>query len=354
MDSNRSPETAILYACCRQAFTDAQRETVAARCASQSIDWETVCTGASANGVAPLIWANLQQCQPAMRRMPRPTAAHFEQLMLNNVALATGMGVRLAESLAFFVAQGIEVLLVKGAALDLTVYRQPWYTVHDVDLVWRPAAGRAGAVDRQLLDDWFGRRHGFEYERMTHHDLTIDGVLPVDFDLIWTDATLLSWRGQRVFVMCPEDMLVAACINSCRKRYTRLKAVFDIAEITHAYPGLAWDKVQARATAFACRPIVYAALLATQQTLGLALPDGFLDTLQIAPVRSRLIRWLVEHPGSLHSPPGKPGSRIFDREVNGSLVLPYVTYSAGQVAPRLRHLWRTRGDALGRAKWYAR
>jgi hypothetical protein len=77
--------------------------------------------------------------------------------------------------------------------------------------------------------------HGFEYDFFEHHDVTMNGVLPVDFQAIWQEAVAVDYRGERTLVMRTEDLLLAVCINACRKRFFRLKSLFDIAEIVDEY-----------------------------------------------------------------------------------------------------------------------
>ena len=103
--------------------------------------------------------------------------------------------------------------------------------------------------------------------------------------------------------MAPEDLLISLCINSCRKRFFRLKHLFDIAETVRRLD-LDWDRLAANAREDRCEGIVYTALHVASETLGCRIPD--LDPLQVPRPRVLLIRRLVARHlrhGSLDSPP---------------------------------------------------
>jgi hypothetical protein len=128
----------------------------------------------------------------------------------------------------------------------------------------------------------------------------------------------VSYHGVEVFVMAPEDLLLSLCVGACRKRFFRLKALFDIAET--ARQGLDWDRFVLQAREDRCEGIAYAALLAAMRTLGAPVPAGALNRLGISRARSAVIRALVEH-GSLTAP---------------SPVLPYASYRWGQALRSIR------------------
>jgi hypothetical protein len=75
---------------------------------------------------------------------------------------------------------------------------------------------------------------------------------------VWSKTKETTFQGQKVLVMSPEDMLLAACINSCRKRFFRLKSLCDIAEIINYFKELDWEVFIHNG-----RYIVYTSLLVT-------------------------------------------------------------------------------------------
>jgi hypothetical protein len=92
--------------------------------------------------------------------------------------------------------------------------------------------------------------------------------------------------------MGPEDLLISLCINACRKRFIRLKSLFDLAE-TVARTEIDWTRLGLRARRSRCEGIVLAALLTARETVGCALPEGALVELGVRPGRARLLEILV-------------------------------------------------------------
>jgi hypothetical protein len=312
------------------------------------LQWEAIFAATVDHHVAPLVYANLARCPLSALRIPSQTLEKFRLALGQNLVEKMRRADRLARALAVLNERSLDVMLIKGAALDLTVYAPFTLTnSQDVDIVLRSRLGEIAAADRAALSV---ARHNFplEYDFFEHHDVTINGVLPVNFDRIWQDAVRVSYAGQPVWIMCPEDLFIAACINACRKRFCRLKAMVDIAEILLAYPELDWDEVARRSVSDQCNNIVYAALLLVGMLLGPQVPKSVLDRLETRPVRSAVIRFLVRrlHSYSWTAPP--VGVQVFNRDVNLSLLLPYMTYRTDQIQRKLDFVWRSRMGTITR------
>jgi hypothetical protein len=269
----------------------------------------------------------------------------FRRLLGQNLTAKQALTCKLAEVLAFCCEHRLDVLLVKGVALDLLVYGPHAFTTsQDIDLVLRAKAAELGPAERAAIAS-VTRGYPLEYDYYEHHDITLNGALPVNFDRIWRDAIGVRFEGQPAWVMCPEDLLITACINACRKRFSRLKALCDIAEILQTYPNLDWRGVARRARADQCQAIVYAALAAADMFLNARLPAGALDLLAVAPARTAVIRFLVQRMPSYAWTAPQAGVQIFNRRVSLSLLLPYMTYGWDQVRRKLRFVWHSRNTA---------
>ncbi len=333
-----SPVDRFLLTCTRQACGPEHLQRAAAISREEEFDWDQMFDTATDHSVAPLIYVNLQRCAQSGMPVPDAVLHRFKLQAARYAILKKRQATRLAKALAEFHEQGIEVMIIKGGALDLLVYEQPWYTVpHDVDLVLRATREEMGGKYVPHLDGY-----GIEYDFMTHHDIIMNGALPVDFDQIWADSEGAELQGQPVSVMRADDMLISLCINSCRKRYFRLKALCDIAETVAAYPQMDWNQLASRAKLFKVNYIVYTALLAVQMALGARLPGDLLSTLGVGPIRRRLIGYLANRSslsafGSLAS-----GRQLFNRQISWQLLLPYASFYPNQIWRRLRFAWATR------------
>lgn len=143
-------------------------------------------------------------------------------------------------------------------------------------------------------------------------------------------------------------MLISACINSCRKRFFRLKSLCDIAEIIYRYSEIKWDELIRRTKEYQCNNIVYTALLVTKTTLGCKLPEEMFDKLIDSTSRSIIIRYLVHHfsrnisLSSSYPYFKKSKKNNLGRKAHFSLVLPYATYEWYQLWRVMKNIWRTK------------
>jgi hypothetical protein len=332
------PEDELLFACTRQDFSDTYHQTVLDLCQRCEVGWGAVYQTAVMHGVAPLVYVNLRQCPVQGLGIPQRILDQFKLSLMQNMLQKQRLAENISKAITFFGEKSIDVMLIKGAALDLLVYEQPYYTVlQDADVALR--VGRDEISEEQYREFMSVlHRSGVEFDYFEHHDVSMNGILPVDFQRVWDDAMQAEFRGQDVFVMSAEDMLLSVCINSCRKRFFRLKSLCDIAEIISKYPDLKWQALIQKAKTYECSDIVYAALLVTRAAVGADLPDGVLENLAISPTRSTIIRSLIRFASqrvslvSLYPP---SGIKVLGRLVGTSLILPYATLRGYQVRRKI-------------------
>jgi hypothetical protein len=184
---------------------------------------------------------------------------------------------------------------------------------------------------------------GIEFDFYEHHDVNMNGVLNIDFDSVWRDARPMMYAGREVWLMCPEDLLISLCINSCRKRFFWLKSLCDIGETLRRYPALDWTALAEKARQYGCENIVYAALYVTSRTIGLNMPDRILDSLNVSLVRAICIRACADFQLRHVSPTSRASGAIwfFGRKLDWSLLLPYSTFSPLQFARKIAYFQQT-------------
>lgn len=342
-----TPEDNILFACTRQNFLDTHRQTVQDICCREEIDWAVVYSTANLHGVAPLVYFNLKQCHLSTLNIPQNILRQFRLNLYHNVTSQERNSERLADALIFFERKSIEVMLVKGVALDAVVYDHPWFTVsQDIDIVTK---ARREEVPEETQSEIFNLfdNSDIECDYFEHHDIVMNGTLSVDFHRIWAEANKIKIGNQTAWVMSPEDMLISLCINSCRKRYFRLKALCDIAETVNKYSHLKWQELIEKAEAYDCQAIVYTALFVTRLTLGCQVPDKVLENFKVGPLRAKIIHFLSWRlPLSTFSSFFSSNYKL-GRPLDISLVLPYCTYRWYQMGRRLKFVYRfTRKEKL--------
>jgi hypothetical protein len=182
----------------------------------------------------------------------------------------------------------------------------------------------------------------------------MNGVLPVDFDSIWEQARQIRFLDHFVYVMTPEDSLIAACVGSRRKRYLRLKSLLDIREITIQLKKLNWDLIIRKANDYRCGNILYTALITADLTLRINLPECVLDKLQVSQTRKRIVRTLAQRlcrENTLATLAPDEGIKIFGRRSNPALLLTYATYTPEQFSRKtgeiIQSWWRKRTAQVG-------
>jgi hypothetical protein len=312
-------EDRLLVLCARQDFLDVHRAAVDDLVHREPVSWERLEGTARSNGVLPIVGANLRRCA---LELPAGFGERLESAVFENAIRKEQDALALADGLARLRAVGLEALLLKGTALDLLVYAEPWVvTSRDTDLLLRPLPGyRPGPEEKAVRRSLY--RAGIEADLLTHHDVDMHGVLPVSFERIWRAARRVDYRGAEAWVMSPEDLVISICVNACRKRFFRLKGLFDLAETVRRLP-VSWPELGRRARDCRCEGIVLTALLAARATVGCELPEGALGALGVSPVRTRFHRLLVA--GALRTLSLGTGERA-----GLALLLPYASFRAEQ------------------------
>jgi hypothetical protein len=333
------PINQLAYLLTRQQLTPITSAALCDLATGRAIAWDELSNVVTSHGVAPLVWRNLQAIGLADLAVPEAVRAHLQAQTYRNIAVKAGVQAKLVAICAFCDAHAVDVLLLKGAALDQLVYTQPWFVVHDVDLLlrFRPHVREADqAAHKAAIDRYFWTFPGFEYEFETHHDLTMNGLLAIDWAAIWGAAQPIALGGQRAWVMDWEDLLLVACINAARKRFFHLKSLLAIATMIEQQLALRWDAVAVKACQQEIAALVYSALLVAQLTLDVAVPPTLARQLHLSrwrvAVLRRIVRALLRLPLPLLSS-AADGARTLDL----FLLLPSAAYTPRQLA---RKAWR--------------
>ena len=224
------PEDRLLLICLRQNFTSGHVQAVCELANNIPVDWERIALTAEQHGVSTLIYRNLTLCQAEGLGIPEKALQKFRLSIYKNAVVKERQTERLIRALSFFHDRDLEVMLIKGAALDCYVYENADYVISgDIDIIIH---ARREDYSRETLNEInvFLHDQGIEFEFFVHHDLDITGLLPIDYKSIWEQAEQAEYHGYPVLLMSTTDLLLSLCINSNRKRYFRLKSLCDISE----------------------------------------------------------------------------------------------------------------------------
>jgi hypothetical protein len=326
----RSAESEVLLLCARQHVTESAAERVARLCGTDSFRWPALFRATVEHQIACLVLTNLHKIDGVGPLLPKAVGRQWKSFQIRSILGRKNRERTIGQVVEFLRGRDARVMLVKGAALDAVVYDQPWYIQSDdVDmLVDRPWFDFA-RPDRVALKEFLRGKH-VELECQRHHDLDMNEVLDVDYARLWADARPVQLACGQVHVMSREDMLLAACVNLCRKRYRQLKGMMAIHELMGGPVAIDWEALSRAARACGAARIVYAALTMTGLVLGGRAPEAALDALGVGRGRrwaiGRLDRFLRARLFHIPSVP---------REVKNvelaSRLLRMVTYSGSQV-----------------------
>ena len=338
----------------REEFTEEYEEQVWHICRADEPNWRRLFLTAEDQRVSPLVHHNLDVSSSLLPLVPPAVRSDFKRAHIHNV-LKKKEAFRTLVTLARCCADnGVDPLLVKGGALAFFVQRWPWSLISgDLDVVLRAQPGgvtgaNVEAVVRFAEHYNHSRSHlseHIEYELDGHHDVSMNRVLRISSQDYWRAAQCVEIDGSPLFILSPEMMLIAACINACRKRYFYLKALHDIATLCHNHPGLDWREIVMRSQLYRADAIVYTALLATQTTLGCPVPPEVWHYFSFSRVRRAGIEQMVAllwKYGSLDALSAERGA-IFGRKLSAPLLLTYLSYRMDTLGTKLNEVmsaWR--------------
>src|SRR5574338_392163 len=129
-------EDRFLYLAARQALLPEHQRRMRAAAGEPGFDWDLLFTAAETNGVAPLVYKHVTEMPDVAACLPLQLSSYYKRYMLRNTLFKQQRAEQLRQALEFFAAKKLPVIIIKGAAQDLLVNHEPWYTVAaDIDLI---------------------------------------------------------------------------------------------------------------------------------------------------------------------------------------------------------------------------
>jgi len=206
------------------------------------LNWEEVLEAASWHGITSLLYHNLKN----IRKIPREIMNHLKNAYFGNIVRNLYLYSELNRILDKFYKNDIEVIVLKGAALAKTVYR---------DIGLRPMADIDLMVRRENLPLIWKLMHELNYGLMgnkppewyieNHHHLRYKHMeKPILIEIHWhiadkshpsririTDTTiieswwkrskLLEFEGKKTLILCPEDLLLHLSLHFLKHRFIK-------------------------------------------------------------------------------------------------------------------------------------
>ena len=276
----------------------------------EGLDWDAIFARAHAQGIAPILYATLVRWKIDVNapRFVRFGAAHGATLRQNLLYLD-----ELARIASRFVREGIETIVLKGAALLLTTYPHPALRpMGDLDLLVREA-DVTRALDAARALGYALLRPGVTTEVLaTNHEIELvrtlsDGTrlyLEIHWRLVpreslirgadvesrslWRDALDTGDPAVPARVLAPEDALVFAALHLWRHAFSRAIWLVDVAMLAEAQ-GLLWEDVATKAREWDAGPPLYVTLGGSRSLCDARIPDGILASIDPGRVREMAV-----------------------------------------------------------------
>jgi hypothetical protein len=211
------------------------------------IDWQAVLDLSGPHRVAPLVRQALSAAPPDM--VPATILAEFKARMWRGIAAGLLCESVLGALLDMVASQGIEVLVLKGAALAHDLYPRPELRPYgDLDILCRPAdfPRLTGALieagyQREDPNDAAGLQPPLDSSRRRNFiDPSGDVLIEVHLDVLglglparhrgdfWREARTIETRRLRMRTLCPTHQLLHLAVHVHAHCYSRLLWLIDL------------------------------------------------------------------------------------------------------------------------------
>ncbi len=268
------------------------------------LNWKEIVDSALSCDIAPLVYHALKQ-MPQRQLIPQPVLDKLKANYHWNIARNMCLYSELQRILESFEYRGIQVIVLKGAALAKTVYGDIGLRpMQDIDLLVRRQDLR-GSNETMYELGYFGGADILSTEgrmKNKHYHVPIyrhrnnkavpveihwhitDKSWGVNIDKWWDRAGSMEIDGHSALVPSPEDMIVHLCLHSCNHGYRGgmlLKGLCDLSETLRHYElQLSRDLLVDTVHAYKIERPVYAFLYLTktffrerESSLGWITPD---------------------------------------------------------------------------------
>ncbi len=245
------------------------------------LNWEEVLELALSQGVVPLLYHNLKKIQKS-KLIPEKVMHKLKKAYYGNVARNMYLYEELKRILEAFREKGVKVIVLKGPALDKTVYGDIGLrTFGDLDLLVKeddlPYAKKVMSYleyvssPSKMSEEWRKKKHFHlpSYIKPDksivveiHWHITGDSFL-INIDEWWEMAKVIRIDNCQALIPSPEDMLIHLCLHLFNHGYNEitLRGICDIFETLRYYrKEINWQRFQDKVDKYKISKPVYTIL----------------------------------------------------------------------------------------------
>jgi len=259
--------------------------------------WIALAQTAAQSGLAGLM---LQRASCRGLDLPSMVLSHWRQAALSTASRNLHFACELRKMLALAIERGIEIMLLKGAALLPTIYERPELRpMSDLDLLVRSAAVDSAIHlledlgfqrGKALLQEDFFPKFYYETEfylpsvRPVRVDLHVRPFRPMPLaqtipdDAIWHDAQRLKLDDQTAWIPSSASMFIHLTAHAAFHGCDRPLWLYDIKRFAESVP-MKWPIVIQRAKEWGILTAVRQAVISATHALGEFCPADFIAEL---------------------------------------------------------------------------
>jgi Uncharacterised nucleotidyltransferase len=245
------------------------------------LNWEGVLESALSQGIAPLLCHNLKKLQKS-HFIPKKIMHKLERAYYANVARNMYHYEELKRILEAFSGKGVKVIVLKGAALDKSVYGDIGLrTFGDLDLLVKeddlPYAKKIMSdleyffTSGKMSEEWRKKKHFHLMPYIQpdknivveiHWHITGDSF-HINIDEWWEMAKVIKIDNCQALILSPEDMLIHLCLHLFNHGYNKitLRGLCDIfGTLTYYRKEINWQRFQDKVDKYKISKPVYTIL----------------------------------------------------------------------------------------------
>ncbi|MEA3560289.1 MAG: nucleotidyltransferase family protein [Candidatus Omnitrophota bacterium] len=293
---------------------------------SPELNWAYFFDRAQSQGVTSLVYKTLSEIDDAKTIVPEDIWKRLENRYYAVAARNTLLYQKLAGILAVFNQAGIEVIVLKGAALAALVYGNvALRPMTDIDLLvkkeelcsidarlkylgYSPADHSIGGINLRSISylTTFDYRNSTGNSPSLHiHYHFVNSTIPthsyidkIKIEKIWQEAEQIELAGAKTLVMAPHHLLIHLAEHSLRVFHSLSKLSYfcDINQSINFYrKRLDWERFLRDSFEFNLDRMAYFSLYFTTKFLNTRIPEKVLSALKPSGLswEERIFVWLI-------------------------------------------------------------
>lgn len=271
-----------------------------------TFNWSYLLEACLKHQIAPLIYARMQN-SGCLDAVPEPIVRAFQKDYIKNKIRNQYLYGQLKETCVYLAEKGISFMLIKGLALATLVYEDDGQRpMSDIDIMIREKDRRWYTVIREDLEKkGIGFRMFFEFQ-VNHHDLTMNGMIPIDIGSIWDRSISIRVQELDVLVMSPEDQILTLVVACCRKGFNHLRFYSDFSRICDYFgQRIDWEVVVNKARVSSLEFALYTFLQIVDVLSPNIIPEYVMSDLKESGIRKRMLEFLIKCQLLFGSRPGR-------------------------------------------------